>query len=37
VVARLQVNIAEELLPLELFKMVINPRNGVVVPDCDFF
>jgi hypothetical protein len=36
VVAIIQVNIAEELFPLELVKKVINPRNGVVVPDFDF-
>jgi hypothetical protein len=36
VVARLQVNVAEELYPLELVKKVINPGNGVAVPDCDF-
>jgi hypothetical protein len=36
VVARLQVNLAEEIFPLELVKKVINPRNGVAVPDCDF-
>jgi hypothetical protein len=36
VVARLQVNLAEELFPLELVKKVINPGNGVAVPDCDF-
>jgi hypothetical protein len=37
VVARLQVNIVEELFPLELVKKVINPGNGVAVPDGDFF
>jgi hypothetical protein len=37
VVARLQVNLAEEISPLELVKKVINPGNGVVVPNCDFF
>jgi hypothetical protein len=36
VVARLQVNLAEEIFPLELVKKVINPGNGVAVPDCDF-
>jgi hypothetical protein len=36
VVARLQFNLAEEISPLELVKKVINPRNGVVVSDCDF-
>jgi hypothetical protein len=35
-VARLQVNIVEEIFPLELVKKVINPGNGVVVPDYDF-
>jgi hypothetical protein len=35
VVARLLVNLAEEILPLELVK-VINPGKGVPVPNCDF-
>jgi len=36
VVARLQVNLVEELFPLELVKKVINLGNGVAVPDYDF-
>jgi hypothetical protein len=36
VVAILKVNIVEELRSLELFKKVINSRNWVPVPDCDF-
>jgi hypothetical protein len=36
VVARLQVNLGEEIFPLELVKKVINPGNGVAVPNCDF-
>jgi hypothetical protein len=36
VVGRLQVNIAEDFFPLELFKKVINPGNGATIPDCDF-
>jgi hypothetical protein len=36
VVARIQVNLAEEICPLELVKKVINPGNGLAVPDCDF-
>jgi hypothetical protein len=36
VVAILPVNLVEELFPLELVKKVINPRNGVGIPDCDF-
>jgi hypothetical protein len=35
-VATLQVNLDEEISPLELVKKVINPRNGIAVPDCDF-
>jgi hypothetical protein len=35
-VAGLQVNLAEELCPLELVKKVIDPGNGVAVSDCDF-
>jgi hypothetical protein len=35
-VSILQVNLAEEIFPLELVKKVINPRNGIAVPDCDF-
>ena len=35
-VARIQVNIDEKISPLELVKKVINPRNGVAIPDCDF-
>jgi hypothetical protein len=37
VVARLQVNLVEEIFPLELVKKVINPENGLVVLDCDIF
>jgi hypothetical protein len=37
VVAKLQVNLAEELFPLELVNKVINLGNGVAVLDCDFF
>jgi hypothetical protein len=36
VVARLQVNLAEELFPLELVNKVINPWNAVEVPDSNF-
>jgi hypothetical protein len=36
VVARLEVNLAEELFPLELVKKVINPGNWVSVLDYDF-
>jgi hypothetical protein len=36
VVARLQVNLAEEIFPFELVKKVINPGNGIAVPDYDF-
>jgi hypothetical protein len=36
VIARLQVNLAEEISPLELVKKVINPGNGVAFLDCDF-
>jgi hypothetical protein len=35
-VARIQVNLAEDIFPLELVKKFINPRNGRVVPECDF-
>jgi hypothetical protein len=36
VVARLQINITEVFIPLELVKDIINSRNFVPVPDCDF-
>jgi hypothetical protein len=36
VLARLQVNLVEELFPLELVNKVINPRNGIAVLNCDF-
>jgi hypothetical protein len=32
VVARLQVNIAEEIFPLKLIKKIINLGDGVAVP-----
>jgi hypothetical protein len=35
-VAKVQVNIVEEIFPLELVKKVINIGNGIVVPNCDF-
>jgi hypothetical protein len=36
VIARLYVNLVEELFPLELVKKVINSGNWVSVLDCDF-
>jgi hypothetical protein len=36
VVARIQLNLTEEIFPLELVKKVINPGNGVAVLDCEF-
>ena len=36
VVAKIQFNISKEIFPFELVKKVINPGNGVAVPDCDF-
>lgn len=36
-VARIQVNLVEEISPLDLVKKVINIWNGVVVPDYDVF
>ena len=35
-VAKLRVNLAEEIWPLELVKKFINPGNGVFFPDCNF-
>jgi hypothetical protein len=35
-VYRLHINLTEEIFPLELVKKVINPGNGVAVPDYDF-
>jgi hypothetical protein len=36
VVARIQVNLVEEIFPLDLVKKVINHGNGIVVLDYDF-
>jgi hypothetical protein len=36
VVDIIQVNLVEESPPLKLVKKVINPRNRLGVPDCDF-
>jgi hypothetical protein len=36
VVEKNEVNLAEEIFPLDLVKKVINLGNVVPVPDCDF-